>query len=61
VSVLLHEDDKLVVGYGREGRVICVAGLHAGTVVPAYRRLVVEQASMDVVRHHAEASAAADA
>jgi NADPH-dependent 2,4-dienoyl-CoA reductase/sulfur reductase-like enzyme len=57
-ETLLEEGEKLVVAYGREDHVICIAGLHAGTAVMSYRKHVLERATMDEVRQKAAASAA---
>ena len=53
VEVLVRDGEKLLVAYGREGRVICTAGLQCGAAILAYRRLVLDLASMDDVRRHA--------
>lgn len=53
IEVLVDEGDKLMVAYGRQGRVISVAGLQGGAAILAYRRLVVAGASMNEVRQHA--------
>jgi NADPH-dependent 2,4-dienoyl-CoA reductase/sulfur reductase-like enzyme len=58
VEVITRDGPKMLVAYGRQGRVICVAGLHAGTAVMSYRGLVTEAASMDAVRSRATAVAA---
>jgi NADPH-dependent 2,4-dienoyl-CoA reductase/sulfur reductase-like enzyme len=49
-EVLAHDGDKLVVAYGREGRLVCVAGLHAGTAVMGFRAMVLAAAPMADVR-----------
>jgi NADPH-dependent 2,4-dienoyl-CoA reductase/sulfur reductase-like enzyme len=56
-EVLAHDGDKLVVAYGREGRLVCVAGLHAGTAVMGFRAMVVGAAPMTDVRAKAGALA----
>ncbi|MBB5157141.1 oxidoreductase C-terminal domain-containing protein [Saccharopolyspora phatthalungensis] len=50
IEILVRDGEKLLVAYARHGRLICVAGLHAGTAVMSYRCLVSAQATMDTVR-----------
>ena len=47
VAVLEQEADRLVVAYGRQGRVVCVAGIKAGTAVMAHRKTVLAAAPID--------------
>jgi NADPH-dependent 2,4-dienoyl-CoA reductase/sulfur reductase-like enzyme len=61
VEVLVHEDEKLMVAYGREGTVICAVGLQSGASILAYRRLVIARATMDETRQHAAEALAAPA
>lgn len=49
-EILSRNGEKLLVAYGRQGKLICVAGLDMGTTVMSYRHLVSEQATMDAVR-----------
>ncbi|WP_083896009.1 oxidoreductase C-terminal domain-containing protein [Nocardia jiangxiensis] len=53
IEVLEKDGEKLLVAYGKAGRVVSVAGLHTGTAVMSYRRLVTESATMDAVRQQA--------
>lgn len=58
IEVVRRDGPTLVVAYGRNGRVVCVAGLHAGTTVSRCRVLVAGGAGMDEVRAAATPAAA---
>ncbi|WP_327241789.1 NAD(P)/FAD-dependent oxidoreductase [Streptomyces sp. NBC_01320] len=47
--VLEQTDERLLVAYGREGRLVCVAGWNAGAVVMKQRPLVLEGVPLDEV------------
>lgn len=53
IEILARDSERLLVAYGRQGRLICVAGLHAGRAVMSYRRLVLDRATMDAARTQA--------
>jgi hypothetical protein len=56
--VVVHKGARVMMRLGRERRLICAAGLQAGTALLTHRRLVLVWASMVDARREAADSAA---
>lgn len=55
IDVIDRDDDRTLVLYGRDGLLVCAAGMNAGTTVLKFRKPVVEAVTMDEARSHGAA------